>query len=117
MEYINDAINIWKSLPNFVQAFLLMVGAVFALVEVLKRVFINYQAQKNRKRSTYAAAFIIGACAAAIGAYMQEPKMPWYFWAFSSFTVGYVTTLLHRAILLLIAWKFPKFAEKLKGAK
>ena len=96
-------------------ALVMILIIVSAITETAKRVFFIRMTKINKKRWIYGTAFIIGLISGIAGLWLGKNIIPAWFWLVAGVISGPLSNMLHWVTLGVIAWKFPKLAEALKG--
>lgn len=120
MEYIDKVaaiflqvltIDQWKAL-----GFLVLISS--SITETVKRVFLQRTNAYRFKQTVYAVAFVVGFVAGLIGWLLAGTEyVPNYYWLTFGVIAGPIANFIHWLIPLIVGWKFPALAGKLKGVK
>lgn len=98
-------------------ALIMLILVTSSFTETAKRVFFIRMPKIKKKQYIYGTAFMIGAIASIVGFFIGKPSISVWFWIVAGSITGPTSNAIHWLTLGLIAWKFPKLAEALKGKK
>lgn len=96
-------------------ALIMIILVTSSFTETAKRVLFIRMPKIKKKQYIYGTAFMIGAIAGIVGSFIGKPSISIWFWVVAGSIAGPASNAIHWITLGAIAWKFPKFADALKG--
>lgn len=118
MEYLNQALSYWNTLPFWLQVLMGAYIAISSIVFSAKKIYLDSIDDKELKiRCIWGVASLVGVVVAISGSILTD-GLDGVFWAFVAATGGTASMVIHKAVFkIIIPWFIGKVSPKKKTFK